>query len=106
MGRGESNFQKKLLPYLEHLGAYVIKIHNDGHMRSGTPDVIMCYRGLFVALELKNPRIKNPYKGLSDEQAAHIVEITKAAGLAYAVSSMPQVIAIVRHIDSALEGKS
>lgn len=49
----EKKLQKKIIDYLNSIGAYVIKtiITN----RRGVPDIIACYNGMFIAVECKSP---------------------------------------------------
>ena len=73
----ESAFQQKIIKKLQKRGAYVINIWGNGFMKAGIPDLIVCYKGYFIALELKT-EISRP----SPLQLAHINLITKADGKA------------------------
>lgn len=50
---GEKFFENKVKDYLTHIGAYYIKTHGDRFSKVGTPDIIACINGYFVALEVK-----------------------------------------------------
>lgn len=71
----ESVFQRRLIKKLEEKGAYVINIWGNGFMKSGIPDLIVCYKGHFLGLELKTD-IGKP----SDLQLAHLKKIKNAGG--------------------------
>lgn len=48
----ESKIQKKIIEELRERGAYVIKVMKSS--RSGVPDLVCCYEGCFIAIEVKN----------------------------------------------------
>lgn len=50
----ESTYQEKVLSYLEERGAWCFTTHGGSmYQVAGLPDVIACYRGFFLGLELK-----------------------------------------------------
>lgn len=49
----ESEFQTKVIRYLRSLGAYVLNVPGGSQIPKGTPDLLVCYKGRFIALELK-----------------------------------------------------
>jgi len=49
----EQDYQKKIINYLEKNGAYVVKISVAS--KKGVPDIIACYRGRFLGIEVKTP---------------------------------------------------
>ena len=71
----EKNFENKIKAYLKSIGAYFIKTHGDRFSRVGTPDIIACVNGHFVAVEVKAENGKP-----SDLQLYHLDEIRKAGG--------------------------
>ena len=71
----EKNFENKIKAYLKSIGAYFIKTHGDRFSRVGTPDIIACVNGHFVAVEVKAENGKP-----SDLQLYHLDEIRKADG--------------------------
>ena len=50
----ESNFQTKIIKYLESIGAYVVKYNASGISKTGVPDLIACVNGTFVGIEVKS----------------------------------------------------
>ena len=79
----EKNFENKIKSYLKSIGAYFIKTHGDRFSRVGTPDIIACVNGHFVAVEVKAAN-GTP----SDLQLHHIQQINNAGG--YAVILYPK----------------
>ncbi len=50
----EKDFQKQVIKFLKEHNIYYIKVWGGGYQRSGIPDLIICLKGKFVAIELKN----------------------------------------------------
>ena len=71
----EKNFENKIKTYLKSIGAYFIKTHGDRFSKVGTPDILACVNGKFVAVEVKGEKGKP-----SDLQLYHIEQIQKAGG--------------------------
>lgn len=71
----EKNFENKIKAYLKSIGAYFIKTHGDRFSKVGTPDIIACVNGNFVAVEVKAENGKP-----SDLQLYHLEQIRKAGG--------------------------
>jgi hypothetical protein len=61
---------------------------SNGMGRVGCPDILVCYRGLFMAFETKAPGKK---KNVTPNQQREIDEITRAYGLALVVDDVEQV---------------
>lgn len=49
----ERTYQVKLMEALRDRGAYVVKYPAGPHGTVGTPDLLACYRGQFLAIECK-----------------------------------------------------
>ena len=71
----EKIFENKIKVFLKSIGAYFIKTHGDRFSRVGTPDIIACLNGHFVAVEVKAENGKP-----SELQLYHIAQIIKAGG--------------------------
>lgn len=88
----ESEIQKKIIEYLNEIGAYTIKTITTN--RNGCPDVICCLNGLFIALEVKTD------KGIvSKLQEHHIKQIKNSGGVAEVVRSVDDVKRILNSLD-------
>ena len=74
----EKTFENKIKAFLKSKGAYFIKTHGDRFSRVGTPDILACVNGHFVAVEVKAENGKP-----SELQLYHLDEIRKAGGLAF-----------------------
>lgn len=84
----EKQIQKKIIDYLKSIGAYVIKTVVTS--RSGVPDIIACYRGVFLAFE-----VKKEDGVVSKLQEYNIQEIKKAGGTCAVVRSLDEVKRII-----------
>lgn len=74
----EKVFENKVKAYLKSIGAYFIKTHGDRFSKVGTPDILGCVNGRFVAVEVKGENGKP-----SELQLHHIEQIKKAGGVAF-----------------------
>lgn len=81
----ESTLQNKVINYLESIGAYVFNVPGTGMERKGTPDLLICYRGEFIAIELKAPGAK-PGK----LQEYELAKVRRAGGIAKVIHSMEE----------------
>ena len=50
------NFEMRVRKYLESKGAYVLKYVGGSQTKKGVPDLLVCYKGKFIALEMKAPK--------------------------------------------------
>jgi len=67
----ESTVVKTILNGLRSYGAKAIKIHVDGYVEEGTPDIFACLNGWMFAIEVKRPDDKeHPTKKQQYELAA------------------------------------
>ena len=76
--KSEKTFENKVKLYLKQKGAYFIKTHGDRFSKLGVPDLIVCYKGLFIGIELKAPNGKP-----SELQLYNLREIEKSGGISY-----------------------
>ena len=72
----EQQIQSKMIKYIVSRGGYVV---NGNYSRAGIPDLICCYNGRFVAIEVKKPETK---KNLSKLQSYNINLINELGGVA------------------------
>lgn len=87
----EQALQKKIIAFLEGRGAYVIKTIVTN--KTGCPDLLVCYLGKFIALEVKAP---GKLTNLTELQKAQLGRIENAGGIAIAVDSLEMVEDIVK----------
>ena len=69
----EAKVKKVVVKYLKELGAYYFYPVTSGFGRSGVPDIVACYKGLFFGIECKAGKGKPTalqQKNLEDIKAA------------------------------------
>lgn len=76
----EKVFENKIKRYLKERNCYCVKYHGNRFSTSGTPDILACINGYFVAIEVKADNGKP-----SELQLVKIDDIRKAGGFAYVV---------------------
>lgn len=83
--------------YLASLGSDVFfwKEHGGSYGTSGVPDIICCYKGRFLGLEVKLPSGR-----LTELQKRTIDKINRAGGVACRVESVEDVRAVIARIDT------
>lgn len=53
MGAKETNLTKKIENWWTKQGALVLKYHGNNFTRQGVPDLLICYDGIFISIEVK-----------------------------------------------------
>lgn len=94
----ESQFIVKIKKYLKDRGAYCEKIWGGGFQSAGIPDIIACYRGYFVGIEVKVGK-NQP----SEIQKVKIKNIIKAGGFAKVVWTLDEVESLLNDIDKFID---
>lgn len=74
----EKQFENKIKHYLKERGAYCVKYHGNYYSENGTPDILACVNGYFLAIEVKADNGKP-----TPLQLVKIEDIRKAGGFAY-----------------------
>jgi penicillin-binding protein-related factor A (putative recombinase) len=91
----ESGLIKSMRTVLVRAGAYVNKNHGGPHSQ-GRPDLEGCYRGLFFAIEAKQPGREST---LTERQKAQLKAIKRAGGIAGVLTSRQGVRKLVAAMD-------
>lgn len=73
--RSEKQFESEVKGWLKDHGAWFLKTWSNGVQRAGVPDILVCYKGRFIALELKTKSGR-----VSELQKYEIERIRKAGG--------------------------
>jgi Holliday junction resolvase len=83
----EAQLSRNIVKALRKRGAFAFKVFGGHYQRAGLPDVILCYRGRFVGLEVKLPGREST---LTDIQAHTLEEVRKAKGVARLITSVKE----------------
>ncbi len=90
----EKTITNQILKYLKSLPeCFAFKEHGGLYGTSGIPDIIVCYKGKFLAFEVKTEKGK-----LSKLQEMTIAKIQKANGMAFKVTSLEEVKEILKGV--------
>ena len=95
--KSEQDIQSDILKYLKSVGAYTIKV--SAATKAGIPDIICCYKGRFIAIEVKRPDTKN---NVSPLQVANITMIINAQGEAIVAWDKEMVKTFINNIDKEI----
>jgi Holliday junction resolvase len=94
----EKVIQKKVNAFLKGEGIFFY--HPSSMHSKGTPDLLICYRGLFVAIELKRPKEEYTVTKLQAKKLKHIED---TGGKAFVAHSVPEVEAILTQLDKEID---
>lgn len=86
----ESALQRQIIAYLRERGAYVFKVVGSPYQQRGTPDLLVCWRGRFIGIELKVPG-----QEATPMQYHEIYKIEEAGGCGAVVWSMEDVAVLL-----------
>jgi len=97
----EKDIVTKIKGYLKTVpGCFAWKEHGGMYGTAGLPDLICCYRGKFVAFEVKTPGGDGrPTGSLTKLQEITLQRIREAKGEAFKVTSVEEVKRILRKLD-------
>ena len=90
----EKRLDQKVKDEVLSRGGWIVKIHGSAFMPKGLPDLLICYKGRFIAIESKSAE-----GTASALQKATIERIKKAGGYACTSRSLKDVQEILDRID-------
>ena len=83
--QSEQAVQKKIINYLESLGAWTVKTIQTN--KRGTPDILACLNGQFIAVEVKK---KGKLSTVSMIQQHQLTQIQLAMGVSILTDDLEQ----------------
>ena len=99
----EAAFKKEIKAYLTSVGAWF-----DGSVRSygrrGVPDILVCWRGRFLAIEVKRPPEGKKMPEADPWQKRELAALAEAGGIAVVVWSVLQVRDVIETLRLELNG--
>lgn len=96
--KNEGQLTSQIKNYLASKGAYCEKIFGGGYQSSGIPDILCCYKGLFIGIEVKSPTGKGR---ASDIQKLKVKRIRECGGIAFITDSLEEVERLFNWIDNS-----
>lgn len=89
----EKVIEGKIKEYLSLNNVYWFKVHGSAYMVPGIPDIVACWQGLFVGIEVKRLGAK---KEQSEHQKIHERNIVKAGGIYILADSLEDVMEVIK----------
>ncbi|AOY74707.1 VRR-NUC domain-containing protein [Clostridium formicaceticum] len=87
----EKAIQHKIIEYLRGLsGVWFFKTHGGIYQAAGIPDIILCYKGKFIGLEIKRPKGK-PTK-LQEKVLRDIAKAGGTGAIVYGIEDVKRVM--------------
>lgn len=93
----ESEITRQIHALLKRRGAWYMKIVAHPRQKTGVPDTLACYRGLFVAIESKQPGCYP-----SKIQRAVLEDVVNAGGIATVARSVEDVMVLLDAVDAVM----
>lgn len=93
----EKNIENKIKSYLKSKGAYYFKHHGNQYSQVGVPDIIACYKGRFIGIEVKNETGKT-----SPLQNYNLEAIQKAGGFSMVARDVDIVRELLEYLDKVI----
>ena len=100
MTQPETRLVGKILKELRKHGGFWFKVHGSAYQASGIPDIIGCYQGRFIGMEVKLPETASD---ASLRQRLMLKRIASAGGIPRIVTSTQDALEVVHLIDRSLE---
>lgn len=90
----ETTLQENIQKYIKSIGGYVNKNHGSMISEPGIADLTICYKGLYIAIEVKvNDNIPSRAQGI------HCRQVLKAGGLSLVAWNLDSVKQLIQVID-------
>lgn len=80
----EAKVKKKVVEMLKQRGVYWFYASTHGYGTSGVPDIVACYHGKFLGIEVKSDARKNPPTAL---QQHNLEKIAESKGVALVIDA-------------------
>ena len=94
----EKDITNKILKYLKTLDkCYCFKEHGGSYGSTGIPDIICCYKGRFLAFEVKTAKGRT-----TALQEVNIRKINEADGIAVVVRSLDDVKNVMKEMEERI----
>ena len=89
----EKNVENRIKAYLKSIGAYYVKYFGNQFSQVGVPDILCCYKGYFIGIEVKNEKGKT-----SPLQDINLQQIKDAGGYSLVARSVEDVKKVIDNI--------
>lgn len=93
----EAVVQTKIIKHLTSKGAYVVKVITAS--KAGIPDLLVCYNGLFIAIEVKAP---GKLSNTSKLQDYNLEQVRASGGRTLVVDNLADVLKFFDSLDNQI----
>lgn len=95
----ETQLTAKILKALRKRGGFWFKVHGNAFQMAGIPDILGCYRGRFVGLEVKLPGKEHT---LSPRQRLILQRLSDAEAFSAMITTTRGALKVIEDIDATL----
>ena len=97
---GEKTLQNKVTNLLNEKDIYYVKVWGGGYQSAGIPDLLICYKGVFIGCELKvNAKI-------TAQQLEHLYKIKESGGIALITRELSALKEVINKISKGETNES
>lgn len=89
----EKHIENRIKSYLKSKGAYFVKYFGNSFSQAGVCDLLVCYKGRFIGIEVKNEKGKT-----SPLQEVNLKQIKEAGGISLVARSVEDVQKVIDSI--------
>ena len=100
MAAKESTIQSNIINHLKERGCKVVNQHGGSGSEVGIPDLLVCYRGAFIGMEVKQPKAYPV-----PIQKVQLRRIREAGGIAGIVRSKEDADELLKLVDDRMDGR-
>ena len=93
----EATIQKAILDLLKARGGYAVKVIQAS--KAGVPDILACYKGKFIGIEVKTPKTMG---NTSELQKLNLKRIEEAMGKAIVAWDVKGVEQFLKELDETI----
>lgn len=93
----EAILQTKIIKHLASKGAYTVKVITAS--KAGVPDLLVCYKGLFIAIEVKAP---GKLSNTSKLQDYNLEQVRVSGGRTLVVDNLADVLKFFDSLDNQI----
>lgn len=94
----EARISRAIQKMIKERGGFAFKVHGSEHMMAGLPDIVACYRGVWIGFETKTPTGK-----VSARQAYVHRMIERAEGLVTVPRSVADASNVLDAVDTYMD---
>ncbi len=96
----ESDLTNKIIKAIRARGGFWFKVHGSAYQMAGVPDILGCYRGHFIGIEVKLPGLRHK---VSKRQRLILSRIRRAKGTAAVCTSTEAALDVLDRLDAAFD---